>query len=88
MEEKTHENRITVLEVQCKDVKTAVTNHIPTQIKTLGISVCELKKAFNEHRISQAKTFSEYQVNQARWTIGIFVSIVMLLLAVIVSIVV
>lgn len=76
MEEKIHdhEKRISLQEAQQKEIMRQLTNHVPTRFDKLEHSVCELKNSFNEFRISQGK-----------WIIGIFVSIVMLLLAVIVS---
>jgi len=76
MEEKIHdhEKRISRTEAQQEEIMRQLTNHVPTRFDKLEASVCELKKSFNDFRISQGK-----------WIIGIFVSIVMLLLAIIVS---
>ena len=71
------EKDVSWLKSEIGEIKTQVKNHIPSEIKEMGHRVCEIKKTLNEFKLSQA-----------RWQIGILVSIVILLVGVIINIVI
>lgn len=59
------------------DINKHITNHIPTQINELGGKVCDIKKAFNDYKLSNKS-----------WQIGILTTLIFLLLATLVNLVV